>query len=461
MLQNVEYHAGPYLRWFWRTKDFSRSAIMRRRTLELTRPARALLLALRCGMALQLALGIAFVLQWIWQDLTAGWQIGLALVVSYPIVWAHLVVLPLVLGRWLVVKPRQAKHIKHAEKRFAAHQGVRIAVVGSYGKTTMKELLLTVLSEGKKVAATPANKNVSISHARFAQKLTDEEILILEYGEGQPGDVRRFAKRTHPTHAVITGVAPAHLDRYKTVQAAAKDIFTVADFVPHNQVFVTDESADAQDFIAKDMQRFSANEALGWKVTDIKVTAEGLSFTMKRRKQRLHMVSSLLGRHNVGPLAFVAALAIELGLTPKQVEDGVAKTKPFEHRMQPRYVGGALLIDDTYNGNLEGVRAGLRLLEDLPAKRRWYVTPGLVDQGKVSAQVHRQIGGLIAAAKPDIVVLMVNSAQPHIWEGLREANFHGEVRTEVNPAEFYTNLPLFLAAGDVVLMQNDWTDNYA
>ena len=93
----------------------------------------------------------------------------------------------------------------------------------------MKELLNTVLSEGLKVRATPANKNVSISHARFAAKLTgDEDVLIIEYGEGAPGDVARFARLTHPTHAVITGLAAAHLDRYKTVKAAGEDIFAVA-----------------------------------------------------------------------------------------------------------------------------------------------------------------------------------------------------------------------------------------
>jgi UDP-N-acetylmuramyl pentapeptide synthase len=156
----------------------------------------------------------------------------------------------------------------------------------------------------------------------------------------------------------------------------------------------------------------------------------------------------------------VAALAIEIGLTSQQVEAGIAKTQPFEHRMQPRRVGGALIIDDTYNGNLEGVRAGVALLRELPAQRKWYVTPGLVDQGKDTAAIHRQMGELIASAKPEIVVLMDNSARPYIWEGLQAADFRGEMRIESDPLSFYTNIHLFVAAGDVVLMQNDWTDNY-
>src|SRR5205807_1781019 len=115
----------------------------------------------------------------------------------------HLAVVPLALGRAFIVRPRQGAAIRRAERAFRDNAAIRIAIVGSYGKTSMKELLLTVLGEGKKVAATPANKNVSISHAHFAATLKgDEEVLLIEYGESAPGDVARFAALTHPTHAV-------------------------------------------------------------------------------------------------------------------------------------------------------------------------------------------------------------------------------------------------------------------
>lgn len=460
MLQNVEYRPGPYLSWFWRTQNFD--TVMRRRTLELTRPARLLLLALRVGMVLQLAIGAGLIIQWLLQDLPAGWQFGLALVISYPVLWAHLVTIPLALGDWLVVRPRQHRAIQAAERLFAEHDGLRIAVIGSYGKTTMKELLYTVLSEGRKVAVTPGNKNVATSHARFALSLDkDEDILVIEYGEGQPGDIKRFAHNTHPTHAVITGLAPAHLDRYKTLANVAKDLFSVTDSVSPQQIYINTEAEDITEHMSDAMQSFDDGGALGWKVSHIKLTVDGTSFTLNKGKRKLVLTSGLVGRHNVGPLAFVAAFALELGLTDKQVAAGLAKTLPFEHRMQPRKLNGATLIDDTYNGNLQGIKVGTELLAELSAKRKWYVTPGLVDQGSEADSIHYQMGGLIAAAKPDIVVLMANSAQPHIYAGLEATGFKGEVRIENDPLHFYTNLPHFVASGDLIMMQNDWTDNYA
>ncbi|HMH30860.1 MAG TPA: Mur ligase family protein [Methylomirabilota bacterium] len=460
MLQSTEYEVKPYVKWVWRTKDFT--GVMKRRTLHKTKAARALLLALRLGMLLEVIAGFVILYLGLSNDLTGGVGFGAALILAYPIVWAHLIIVPLALGRWFINGPTNHHIIAASEVIFANHPGVKIAVVGSYGKTTMKELLNTVLSEGLKVAATPANKNVSSSHAKFAGKLQgDENVLIIEYGEGAPGDVKKFAQLTHPSHAVITGVSPAHLDKYKTLHAAGKDIFSVAKYVNHENVYVNDESPESRPFIKKTYHLFDTKTALGWKVDKIEASLEGTSFNLTRGKQTLELKSGLVGQHQVAFLAFVAAFALELGLTEDQVKAGIAKTKPFEHRMQPYRLADAWIVDDTYNGNLEGLRAGTKLLSDLTAKRKIYVTPGLVDQGEETERVHVEAGKLIAAAHPDLVVLMQNSVTDFIKSGLKQAKFKGELRVEPKPLDFYTNLSHFVASGDLVVMQNDWTDNYA
>jgi UDP-N-acetylmuramyl pentapeptide synthase len=459
MLQSTEYRPGPYLAWYWRTNNFCHVA--KRRTLERTKAARLLLLALRMGMILQITAGIALVIISRTHHLEGVMEFGLATIISAPIIWAHLVVVPLLAGRWFIAMPKERKLVARAHQTFSGHKGIRIAVAGSYGKTTMKELLLTVLSEGKNVAATPANKNVTVSHARFASKLKgDEDIVIIEFGEAAPGDIMRFATTTKPDIGIITGLAPAHLDRYKTLEAAGKDIFSLADFLHDQNVYANSESPAIKTFIKPGHELYSANGVLGWKVQDISVQPAKTSFTMKKGSQTLNITSGLIGRHQVGPLALAAALADKLGLSKQQIEAGLAKSEPYEHRMQPRQMAGAWIIDDTYNGNLEGIRVGLQLLKELPAKRKIYVTPGLVDQGAENERVHREIGKLIAKANPDSVVLMKNSVTKWIEAGLKADDFKGKLTIENEPLNFYTNLEHFVAAGDVVLMQNDWTDNY-
>ncbi|MEI7683261.1 MAG: Mur ligase family protein [Candidatus Saccharibacteria bacterium] len=459
MLQSTEYEAKPYLKWFWRTKDFS--SVMYRRKLEKTRVASSLLLLISLGMVLQVVLGLALLYLGNHRGRLPLTLCGTLLVITYPFVWAHLLVLPLALGRLLVIKPLHKKLINESKAIFAKHPGTTIAVAGSYGKTSMKELLKTVLEQGKNVAATPANKNVAVSHAYFAKKLKgDEDVLIIEYGEGNPGDVVRFANTTQPNIGVITGLAPAHLDHYPSLQAAGKDIFSLAKAVGANKTFVNSDSEATKSFIKPDYHTYNSEKVMGWKISDIKVGFTGTSFEMSKGKQHLNLKSGLLGRHQVGPLALAAVLADQLGLSKTQIEAGVAKTVPFEYRMQPRSLNGAWILDDTYNGNIDGLRAGLVLLKDLPARRRIYVTPGLVDQGVETEAVHIELGKAIAAANPDKLVLMLNSVTKYIEAGLKQGNYQGELQIEHYPLDFYTNLEHLLAAGDVVMLQNDWTDNY-
>ncbi len=460
MLQNTEYEVLPYLRWYWRTRNFSQ--VEYRRELVKTKAARLINLSLNIGMLLQYTTGLTL----LYFSLANGLVLyrlllSLVIILIAPIVWAHLIVIPLWLGYILVISPRRRKYIARAERIFADHKAVKIAIVGSYGKTSMKEMLAAAIGQGLKVAVTPANENVAISHARFANSLEgDEDVIIIEYGEGAPGDVTKFALLTHPTHAIITGLAPAHLDKYKTLDAAAEDIFSVCNFVDHNRVFVNGDSSVVMDYARPEHHAYSSQGVLGWTPQNISIKFSGTEFTIKNKKSRLLIKSKLLGEHQIGPLSLCAVIANLMGLSHKDVETNLASLEPYPHRMQPYELMGAQIIDDTYNGNIEGIKAGTKLLAALPASRKIYVTPGLVDQGSTSQSVHNEMGRLIAKANPDIVVLMQNSATQHIQHGLSEQRFAGEVRIEHRPLEFYLGLQSFVAAGDLVIMQNDWTDNY-
>jgi UDP-N-acetylmuramyl pentapeptide synthase len=460
MLQVSEYRALPYLSWYWRTSNFRRVIV--RRDLVRTKAARLLSLALQAGMIIEILLGLWMIYLWHVGSLGGGIYYGLAVIIATPVIWAHLIVVPLVAARFFIVQPRENMLIAESEQIFKNHKGIKLAIAGSYGKTSMKELLLAVLSEGKKVAATPGNKNVPISHAHFAKTLTgDEDIVLLEYGEGAPGDVGRFCRTTHPTHGIITGLAPAHLDRYKTLQAAGEDIFSMAKYLKNKNVYVNSESPSVKPFLDPSLHIYDQSGALGWKVEHPKVSLKGTSFTLSKGKKQLKLHSGLIGRHQLGPLSLAVGLAHEFGIDDEAIIKGIAGTKPFEHRMQPYLLAGAWVIDDTYNGNIEGIRVGTELLSALEAKRKIYITPGLVEQGAETEHVHIEIGTLIAIAQPDLVVLMKNSVTKFIQKGLKSGDYKGEVQIEEQPLAFYSNLSEFVAAGDLVLMQNDWPDNYA
>lgn len=463
MLQQVEYNPSKFWAWTHRLIEGNESvkSVMTRKTLVTTNRAKLLLCAGYSYFVLILILSLLIF------ALSMNW---LSIIFSL-FFWTLTSVLTLAIFYYflsgfaflLVVKPQQKKLLKEASKIFSEHNGLKIAVLGSYGKTTFKEMLVTVLSEGLNVAVTPGNMNVSTSHARFAKKLSgNEEVLIVEFGEGGPGDIERMAKMFKPDFAIITGLAPNHLDLYPNLSGIAVDLLSIYDFVDSQNVFVNGESKMLKEFLPANAQTYNSDGLLDWQTKNIKVSVNNLKFDVNKNNKATVVVNSeLLGRHQVAPLCLVVAIADKLGLDTKTIELGLSKTKPYEHRMQPRLVQGAWLIDDTYNGNLEGLQAGLRLLSDLPAKRKWYVTPGLVDQGDETERVHIELGKSIAECNPDILVLMQNSVCKIIQKSCKENGFTGEIRIEPVPLNFYTNIEHVIAVGDLVLMQNDWTDNYS
>lgn len=432
----------------------SLGTVMHRKNLEYTRRARLLLVA---GWLIGILWFVLCISVAIYSD-----QLG---IIWGAILTPVVVILGLVSIVWIgyvcIARPDEKRQIGRSKKILTAHSAVKIAVMGSYGKTTMKEMLSTVLSEQFRVAATLGNGNTPIAHARFASQLVgDENILLFEFGEGKPGDIAQFADAIRPEYVIVTGVAPNHLDQYGSLKALLDDIESIRDYVQAEKIFWAADSEQLGSRLRGYDQVFSEQGGDTWQNSHVTVHADGIEFECKTGKESYVVHAAVLGKHQVAPLGLVVAMAEHLGMDKRQIEAGVGKVRAFEHRMQPYILHGATIIDDTYNGNLQGMLAGLEFLRTIPAKRKLYVTPGLVDQGEETESVHRQIAHKIVDTKPDQLVLMQNSATDSIRRELAALEYAGAVLLEDDPLEFYQNLDQFVRAGDVVLMQNDWTDNY-
>lgn len=458
MLQDTEYKLGRYLRWYHRVSDFRR--VMKRRTLDMTNKVRLLLGALWV-LAFLVALVVGTMTYWaIATETFELLFISAGLLLVLPFILAYGIVAPLFLGWLLIQKPRERMIIATAQKILNQHSARRIAIVGSFGKTTAKEMLRSVLGEGLRVAATPGNMNTAIGISRFARTLQgNEDVLIFELGEEKVGDVRRLSRLVRPDFAVMTGINEAHLSSFGSLENTVGTIFEIEEFVSPQHLYKNAESPLVKRHKNKSKLWFSKKAAGEWRVSHVSTSIEGTTFNMKRKKDSMQIQTGLIGEHIVGVTAAVAALAHSLGVSTADIERGMRKVRPFEHRMDPRPMHGAWIIDDTYNGNSQGVAAGLAFLKKSGARRRVYVTPGLVEQGSKTREVHEEIGAQIASSA-DVVVLMQNSVTEYIKAGLKKRNFKGKLLEVSDPLQFYTNLDQFVAAGDIVLMQNDWTDNY-
>jgi UDP-N-acetylmuramoyl-tripeptide--D-alanyl-D-alanine ligase len=454
MMQANEYYPREFLSWYHRTSDFSN--LEKRKHLVYT--PKAVILSIFAWISL------------LWSAVTSAYVIYLTGLPGYvsaiigivlaPFIVAYTLFLLMLVLNWLQI-PVEAYIVARAKRTLRAHPAVKIAVAGSYGKTTMREILKTVISNGKRVAAPGGSHNTPLGIARFIEQLRgDEEVLVFEFGEYYSGDIMRLCTFVEPQWGIITGVNEAHLERFGSLENAAKTIFELADYLKDKPVYINAENALVRAHAKSIYVPYNGNGAAEWKVTAAATGIEGTTVDFSHNGNSVRMHSKLLGLHNVGPISAAADIASKLGLSDEAIREGVSRTKPFEHRLQPRVDGGVTMIDDSYNGNPDGARVAIEFLKTLQGHRRWYVTPGLVETGARKEEVHKTIGRELADAKIEKVVLMRNSVTPFIEQGLKEAAYNGEIIWFDDALVAFRALPTMTVAGDVVLIQNDWPDQY-
>lgn len=455
MLQASEYHPRDYLAWYRRTSDFSH--VERRKTLVWTPKAAVFLL----GALMIIAVFLYATLEFILRGELVDYVSAAALLLLFPFAAAYALA-GLAYAFSFLQRSFEYLYLRRAKWRLAYHKGVKIAIAGSFGKTSMREILRAVLSEGKNVAAPPSSVNTPIGIARFVESLKgNEDVLVFELGEYYPRDVEKLCRAIEPDIGVITGVNEAHLEKFRSIGATAKTIFELADFLRGKPLYVNAESALSKERAPTSAYLYSKKGVASWKVRDVLAELSHLTFTLDTGSGALVLHSKLLGEHNVGPLCAAGHIAKGLGLSLDAVRDGIARTEAFSHRMQPREEGGVLIIDDSYNGNPDGAQAAIRFLEQEKGRRRFYVTPGLVEMGPRTESVHREIGESLARAGIERVVLIETSVARFIEEGLKSGGFKGEVLHFSDMPQALEALKHLTVPGDVVLIQNDWPDQYA
>ncbi len=349
-----------------------------------------------------------------------------------------------------------------------------IGVAGSYGKTTMKEMLATILSQKYKVVQTPKSINTPIGISRIINNkvTTETEIFIVEMGEHYRGDIQDICEITKPSISVVTGINEAHLERMGSIQNTVSSIFEVVEnSTPQAMVLL---NAD-DELVMDNYQKFVKEQPLifygiNTKVENMEIKnikfhedASGISFDMVQRGLDIGTFKvALLGEYIVGNLSGCIQLAQKLNLSINQIALGIGQMKPVEHRLQPIYNkhSNVLVIDDSYNGNPKGVQEAVKVLARFQQQRRIYLTPGLVESGERAEEIHYNIGKQLSKVA-GVVILVRNSVTPYIAKGLTENGFDAERILWFDSAkQAHKGLGKILRPYDVILFQNDWPDNY-
>lgn len=357
-------------------------------------------------------------------------------------------------------------YINKARKIISATKDLKIiGIAGSYGKTTMKNVLLSILQEKYKIVTPEGNINTALGISTWVTKksLKNTDILLVEFGEEYEGDNAKIAKIFPPDMVIITGVNEAHFERFGNIERLGKTIFeSVINAKKNAKIYLNSDDQNVMKMYDKylegrEKELFSQTDA---KISDKTFDMEKLVWSAKV-KDLGSIEVPFLAKYIFADLSAVISISKELGLTSQEVKKGIANLKPVKHRLEPiKGEGGVLVIDDSYNGNPAGVNEAIKTLALFKNRRKVYLTPGLVETGLENSRVHTEIGKELAKVA-DVVILVKNSATPYIENGLLEAGFKKENILWFETAfEAHNSLSQILQKGDVILFQNDWGDQY-
>ncbi len=335
-----------------------------------------------------------------------------------------------------------------------------IGVTGSYGKTTTREILSAILKEKFRVIKLAENINTDLGTADFILKnpklFQENEIFIVEMGAYKVGEIKKLCDLVEPDYAILTGINESHLERFGSLENVIKAKFELPEASKKTTVLNFDD-----ENILKNYARFKIGEFIGASKNESKNVAvldnfSGLEFELDCVTFR----TKLLARHNISLIILASRLAQKLGMTMAEISRGVGKVEYVPHRLEPIYneMTKVWIIDDSYNGNYAGIVSGIEVL-GRALGRKIVLTPGLVELGEKSQEIHEKIGRLYADFGVDLVLLIKSPNSGYITKGLKERGFEN-YRVYASSQEAHADLSNVMKSGDTIIFQNDLPDNY-
>jgi UDP-N-acetylmuramoyl-tripeptide--D-alanyl-D-alanine ligase len=296
-----------------------------------------------------------------------------------------------------------------------------IGVAGSNGKTTVKEMIATILAQAGTCLATRGNLNNHIGVPLTLFRLDGEQkFAVVEMGANAPGEVALLVEIGRPTVGIITNAGAEHLEGFGSLEGAARaEGEMVAGLAASATAVINadDEFADLWRGMTRAKKvTFGLKAGADFTATDVRtgIDADGFitRFTLSCPLGRAPIALKLAGHHNVINALGAAAAAAAAGVTIEQIVAGLGAVQPVKGRLQlKKSRHGAVLIDDSYNANPSSVHAGIEVLEQLEGGRKWLVFGQMGELGDFSADAHTEVGTFARAHGVERLFAVGNDAQ--------------------------------------------------
>ena len=377
-----------------------------------------------------------------------------------------------VLGRNQIIK-------KAKKKRDDFKNLLVIGITGSYGKTSTKEFLATILSEKFKVLKTAEHQNseVGVSLCILNDLKPEHEIFIVEMGAYNRGGIKLLCDIIKPKIGVITGINEQHMATFGSLENIIKAKYELIESLPRSEsessllrglpenglAIFNGDNDYCYELYKKtkkpkkvySLQSTISNLPVDLYTSSIAVNREFLSFkVIDKNGESAIFKANLLGEQNISNILASAVCAKELGMTLEEITKACQKIESWQGGVElKKGINGLNIIDATYSANPDGVISHIDYLKIWPGKKV-IIMPCLIELGKVSKRIHKEIGKKIGEVC-DLSIITTREHFQEIGEGATEKGLKGEnILFIENPKEIFEKIKNFCSHGDVVLLES-------
>ncbi|MBU8879979.1 UDP-N-acetylmuramoyl-tripeptide--D-alanyl-D-alanine ligase [Bacillus sp. FJAT-29790] len=337
-----------------------------------------------------------------------------------------------------------------------------VAITGTSGKTTTKEMVKHILSADKKVAATIGTNNSRTAHLQYLLSIDDEtEAAVFETAVGTPGDVLKASEYFKPTIGIITNIGAHHLNYCKTLEAYIDAKGEMIAALNHSGLLIINaddpnsRKIDLSNFHGK-IIKIGKDSACHFRASDIKYRKKGMDFIVRHEQNNYPMFVPGFGEHQVYNALCAVAAAHAIGVSLPKAADRLKKFKKFNKQIQVfEGINGSTLIDDTWSITTTSLEAALKVLNEVgKAKKKVAILGTITDLGSWGYVIHEQAGELIHQNGVDVLVTIGFHARI-MAEHAVKSGLNAQVYTFNNSPLAYDLLTKIVDENTIILIKGD------
>lgn len=330
-----------------------------------------------------------------------------------------------------------------------------VAITGSVGKTSTKDMIASVVETKYKTLKTIGNYNNQIGLPLTMLRLKDEEVMVLEMGMNNLGEIHELSKIAAPNIAVITNVGTAHIGNLGSRENILKAKLEIVDGMNRDGVLIINNDNDLLNGYAKSNQAvtYGFNVKSNFYANDVVTLPHLSTFTWNNQKVTVNVP----GSHFVSNSLAAIAVGTELEIDSCDIIKGVESFELTKKRMDFfNLKDDILLIDGTYNANLDSMLSSIDVLSKYP-NRKVAILADMLELGEFSEDLHRQVGKSVAHSGIDLLIC-IGPESKFIKDSANRNNM-SNVQYFKNNQEAMTELPRLIQKGDVILIKGSFGMN--